>query len=351
MLRRSLKTLIAVALTLGLTAFFLRNAQLDRVWNAVWMARLDMLVVCTVLTVFSYVIRIERWRGLLRPVGSVSFSTAGIATMIGFAANALLPGRVGEVLRPFVLARHNDVSGTAAVATVVVERLLDLVAIMVTLAGCIVFFAGPTNNPELLLTLQFGSMAGGVAGVVVLAVMAWLARNPRGSERIITWCKAVTPRRWTSAVDRLARRFASGLSVTGRVGPLAVAFLMSIILWASIALSLVFGSRAFGIDISFVESIPLLAMVAIGVSLPTPAGMGGYHAAYQLGVTSLYGFDNDAAVGAALVIHAIAFVPVTLVGLLCLTKEGLHLGSLSGVAVGDGLSEVTKRQHKNGVIS
>ena len=351
MLRRSIRTLIVIALTLGLTAFFLRNAQLDHVLNAVWLARLDMLVVCTVFTVLSYVIRIERWRGLLRPVGSVSFLTAGMATVIGFTANALLPGRVGEVLRPFVLARHNEVSGSAAVATVVVERLLDLVAIMVTLAGCIVFFSGPTNNPELLLTLQFGAIAGGVTGLLVLAVMAWLASNPRGNEWVITWCKAVSPQRWVSVVDRLARRFTSGLSVTGRVGPLAVAFLMSVLLWASIALSLVFGSRAFGINISFVESIPILAMVAIGVALPTPAGMGGYHAAYQLGVTSLYGFDNDVAVGAALVIHAIAFVPVTLLGLLCLGKEGLHLGGLSGVAVGEKLSEPTENNHKTGVIS
>ena len=65
MLRRSIRTLIVIALTLGLTAFFLRNAQLDYVLNAVWLARLDMLVVCTVFTVLSYVIRIERWLSLI----------------------------------------------------------------------------------------------------------------------------------------------------------------------------------------------------------------------------------------------------------------------------------------------
>ena len=109
MLRRSIRTLIVIALTLGLTAFFLRNAQLDHVLNAVWLARLDMLVVCTVFTVLSYVIRIERWRGLLRPVGSVSFLTAGMATVIGFTANALLPGRVGQDLRPFFGLRSRAV--------------------------------------------------------------------------------------------------------------------------------------------------------------------------------------------------------------------------------------------------
>ena len=351
MLRRYFKILLIVSLTLGLTAFFLRNAQLDRVWNAVRLARVDMLLACAVMTMLSYVIRIERWRGLLRPVGCVSFLTAGSATVIGFAANALLPGRVGEILRPFVVARNNEISGSSALATVVVERVLDLVAIMVMLAGCIVFVARPTNNPELLLTLQLGAMAGGSVGLAVLAGMFWLVRGPDRNEQVITWCTSVSPRRWVPVVDRLARRFTGGLTVTGQVGPLAVALLMSTLLWASIALSIAFGSWAFGINISFNESIILMGMVAIGVSLPTPAGVGGYHAAYQIGATSLYGVDLDVAVGAALVIHAIAFAPVTLLGLLCLAKEGLRLGSLSGMAVGEELTEPSKNQDKNGGVS
>lgn len=351
MLRRYFKLLLIVFLTLGLTAFFLRNAQLDRVWNAVRLARVDMLLACAVVTMLSYVIRIERWRGLLRPVGFVSFLTAGSATVIGFAANALLPGRVGEVLRPFVIARHNEIDGSAALATVVVERVLDLVTIMVMLAGCIVFVARPTNNPELLLTLQLGAMAGGSLGLAVLGGMFWLVRGPGRSEQVITWCKSASPRRWVPVVDRLARRFTGGLTVAGQVGPLAVALLMSTLLWASIALSIAFGSWAFGINISFDESIILMGMVAIGVSLPTPAGVGGYHAAYQIGATSLYGVDLDVAVGAALVVHAIAFAPVTLLGLLCLAKEGLRLGSLSGIAVGEELTEPSKNQDKNAGVS
>jgi uncharacterized protein (TIRG00374 family) len=351
MLRRYFKILLIVFLTLGLTAFFLRNAQLDRVWNAVRLARVDMLLACAVVTMFSYVLRIERWRGLLRPLGFVSFLTAGSATVIGFAANALLPGRVGEVLRPFVVARHNEISGSAALATVVVERLLDLVAIMVMLAGCIAFFSRPTNNPEWLLTLQLGAVTGGSVGLAVLAGMFWLARSQGRNERLIKWFRSVSPSRWGPVVDRLARRFTRGLTVTGQVGPLAVAFLMSALLWASTALSIVFGSWAFGIDISFDESIILMGMVAIGVSLPTPAGVGGYHAAYQIGATSLYGVDLDVAIGAALVIHAIAFAPVTLLGLLCLAKEGLRLGSLSGIAVGEEPTEPSTNHDENGGVS
>ena len=91
-------------------------------------------------------------------------------------------------------------------------------------------------------------------------------------------------------------------------------------------------SLAFGIEVSFGESVILMGMVAVGVAVPTPAGVGGYHAAYQLGATSLYGAGVDEAVAAALVMHVIAFLPVTLLGLVFMAQEGLRLGSLSGLS-------------------
>ena len=94
-------------------------------------------------------------------------------------------------------------------------------------------------------------------------------------------------------------------------------------------------SLAFGIDLSFGGSVILTGMVAIGVSVPTPAGVGGYHAAYQLGATALYGAGIDEAVGAALVMHVIAFGPVTLLGLVFMAQEGLGLGSLGGFGAAD----------------
>ena len=63
----------------------------------------------------------------------------------------------------------------------------------------------------------------------------------------------------------------------------------------------------------------------VGVAVPTPAGVGGYHAAYQLGATALYGAAVDQAVGAALVLHIFSFGPVTVLGLLFMAQDGLKV--------------------------
>ena len=102
-MKSHLRTLVIGALTVGLMGFFLRNAELGQVWAAVRSAHGDLLLLSLSLTALSYALRIERWRYLLKPLGHTSFVGAGRATTIGFAANALLPGRVGEVLRPYIL--------------------------------------------------------------------------------------------------------------------------------------------------------------------------------------------------------------------------------------------------------
>ena len=333
LMRRHLHTVVIISLTIGLIAFFLRNAQLDRVWASMRGARVDLLAVSLILTAVSYLVRVERWRRLLQPVGNASFGSTGRATMIGFAANALLPGRIGEALRPYVLAKREQLSGAAAFATVVVERLLDFLAIVLTVAGVIVVVDSPTNDPQLLATLRTAAVTGGVTAVVILGVMVWLARSPQRTQQAVRWCAYIAPGGAARAVTKIAQRFLQGLAVVGRPGPLIAVMVLSGALWLSIAWSMLMTSLAFGIEISFGESVILMGMVAIGVAVPTPAGVGGYHAAYQLGATSLYGAGVDQAVGAALVMHVIAFVPVTLLGLVYMAQEGLRLGSLSALSV------------------
>ena len=328
---RHLRTFIILGLTVGLMAFFLRNAELGQVWRAVSTSRLDLLVGSLVATVLSYIIRIERWHRLLQPVGPASWAAAGRATAIGFAANALLPRPVGEVLRPYVLARRERLSGSAAFATIVLERLFDLLAIVMAVAVFIVLDEGPTTAPQLVSALRLGAGVAGTFAVVGLVLVVWLVRSPNRVDSVARWCAYVAPGGLVRTVTRVAKRFLEGLSIVQRPGPIVVAMVLSVALWMSVSLAMLMASRAFGIDLPFAGAVILMGMVAIGVAVPTPAGVGGYHAAYQLGATALYGAGVDEAVGAALVLHVFAFGPVTVLGLIFMAQEGLRLGSLAGL--------------------
>ena len=88
----------------------------------------------------TFVVRAERWQYLLGPLGPTRFGMVFRTTVIGFAASAVLPARAGEVIRPYLLARREGLSATAAFATIVVERILDLVAVLLLLAAFLIWF-------------------------------------------------------------------------------------------------------------------------------------------------------------------------------------------------------------------
>ena len=89
---------------------------------------------------------------------------------------------------------------------------------------------------------------------------------------------------------------------------------------------------AFGIDMPFAGTFLLQALVLVGVAVPTPGAIGSYHEAYRIGVTTFFRAPNDAAVAAAIVTHAISYVPVVLTGIVFMAQDGLSFGRLRSLA-------------------
>ena len=139
-MKNSVRTVVVVALSVGLLAVFLRGAHLDVVWQEIQRADAWLIAISAATTVVVMALRAVRWQYLLAPIGGAAFRPAFRTTMIGFAVSSVLPARPGEVIRPYLLARHEGLSATSTFATIVVERLLDSVMIVMMLASFVLFF-------------------------------------------------------------------------------------------------------------------------------------------------------------------------------------------------------------------
>src|SRR5687767_8456144 len=137
-MRSRVRTVLILLLTFGLLWFFFRNADMVKVWAEIRRARPLLLGAALAVTAATYVLRSLRWQYFLAPLGHTRFSSAFRATVIGFAATFLLPARAGEVIRPYVLARREGLPATAAFATIILERLLDLVTVLALFAVFVV---------------------------------------------------------------------------------------------------------------------------------------------------------------------------------------------------------------------
>jgi uncharacterized protein (TIRG00374 family) len=332
-MRAELRTGLILAVTVALVAFFLRSADLGAVWLELRRAELAPIAASLVAMVFVYVMRAIRWQFLLRPIGPTGFGIAFRATVVGFAINALLPARPGEAVRPFLLARREGFSFTSVLATIFIERMLDLAAVLIMFASFVLLFdpGMQTVDARLYDAVKLGGMVAAAAAFAVLAIMSLFAGHPERLGRLVLTAERVLPAKVVQPLARIVERFAGGLAATRNPWNLLQALALSMPVWLAIAASVWLVARAFHITLPFTGSFLLLALLVVGVAVPTPGGVGGFHEAFRVGATAFYGVDNDRAVGCAIAMHASQFIPVVIAGLVFMAQEGLSLGSMSTI--------------------
>ncbi|MEX2270910.1 MAG: lysylphosphatidylglycerol synthase transmembrane domain-containing protein [Vicinamibacterales bacterium] len=322
-MRLTRHTVVIGLATVGLLVFFFRQADLGGVWRALMTADPGLLAVSLFITAMTYILRTWRWQILLSPIERLAFLPVFRAVIVGFATIFLLPARAGELIRPWMLSRETGVSASAAFATVIVERLFDLVAVLALF--CVWRLLPPAPGAVEIEGVTAAAIAAGAVGGLALAGTFLLAGHAERVSSLTTTLARILPARAATAIIALIQKFARGLAVLRRPGPIVAAFALSLALWTSIGLSTWVTSRAFGITFPFPASFLLSMFLVAGVAVPTPGGIGGFHAAYSFAVTRLFGASNEQAVACAIVLHAISFVPVTLVGLVIMAQAGLTI--------------------------
>jgi uncharacterized protein (TIRG00374 family) len=333
-MRAHIRTAVVVLLAAALVALFLRNVDIWHVASEIAHANFGWLLLSLATMLINLAIRSLRWQYLLEPLGQASFGSAFRATAVGFAASSVLPARAGEVIRPYFLARHENMTATGAFATIILERVLDVLTVLALLASFIfVFDPGVGHaNPTAWAAVKWTGLTAGGGALAALVVMFLLAGDPERLGRAMTRLEQVLPSTLAGLIARVAEKFARGLGAVRRPSRLLVALLWSFPLWLSIALGLWAVAVAFRLAVPFTGSFLLVALLVVGVAVPTPGAIGGFHEAFRLGTTMFFGAAGDAAVGAAIVAHVLSIGPSLLLGLFFAAQAGLNLSGMRRLA-------------------
>jgi uncharacterized protein (TIRG00374 family) len=333
-MRLPLRAVLILAAGAALLALFLNNVDLRGVARQIAHASPAWLTLSLATMFANLAIRAWRWQYLLEPLGVVGFGSSFRATAVGFAASNVLPFRAGEVIRPYFLARQEKVSATGAFATIILERVLDMMTVLALLAIYVMFFA-PAMTPATRVqfeAVQVTGMLAAVAAVFALIVMVVLAGNPTRLASAMTRLEAVLPSRLAGLLAGVAETFAVGLGAVRRPGRALVALALSFPLWLSIAAGIWAGARAFHLNVPFVGSFLIIAPLVAGVAVPTPGAVGGFHAAFRFATTTFFDAPDEAAVGAAIVVHLFTVGPTLLLGLVFAAQEGLNVAGMRTLA-------------------
>jgi uncharacterized protein (TIRG00374 family) len=320
---RSFKVIVSLALAGGLTWLLLRQVNLAEVGRRIASASPAWLSAGAVLAFLTYWMRAWRWTWILRPVGRVGLLPSFSATAIGFAAN-FLPARAGEIIRPAVLSKDTKLPFSALLASILFERLLDAGSVFLFLG--LAFLDRPWEKATGSKGLPVGvGLATGVAlgGIVVLSYLAIFQR--RLLEKTLSVFLKPLPARWAERGRQAFSAFLDGLALVKSFHGREWAAVLggSIAMWFVINVQIACIVRAFGIDLPLSASYVLTFAAVLGLAVPTPAGIGGYHAAVTAALVK-FGVAEDVGLGVATLAHAVSFVPISLVALGILFARSLR---------------------------
>lgn len=311
--------------------WFGRRLDWPQVKLAVQKSDWRLIVLAVALVLLGYLWRALRWQAFLAPLTKASLREVWIATTVGFGA-VLLVGRAAEVVRPAVLPmRDKRVRPAASFVTIMVERLYDMMAVVLFFAVNLVWFRpAPGTAADFSRARIVGWLLVSLLGVAI-GLLIWFKRRSRS---VIGWLdnrisdrskvRGRLKRALLSTLDQLA----TALSVLSDVRQLSISIGWTVLLWLSVALGNLFVFRAFGLPFGMSQVIFVLGWSMVGSAVPTPGGAAGaFHAATGAALV-LLGVGRDTAAAVAIILHLVDFAPAALFGLFYFLRGDINVARL-----------------------
>lgn len=322
------RTFCGILLSLIFIPLLVVQVDLAQIWVLLQSARAAFLLPAVAALMLAHLLRAWRWQYIMAPLRRLSFSSLLSALSIGAMANMLLPAHAGEVIRAYVLARKEHLSLLSCLATIVTERLADLLSLVCLVVVVLLSMDLSAQPPALGARLRLGGYVIGGLGVFLGGGLWLLATRTVQVLLLMQRLLAFLPAAWLARLSTALTAFAPGLQTFRGGWHVLLILALSGLQWVVLAVNNGLILHALGLHLP-VHAIAVLVIVEIlGVLLPSAPGfIGTYHAAVVAGLT-LFGVPQEHALSAAVLIHAAFFFPYIFLGGGFLWWERLSLQDL-----------------------
>lgn len=309
-------------LGLLISAFFLwlalRGLHLQAVWSTLQHGNYLWLIPSVSIYFVAVWARTWRWHYMLRPLKNIRLGRLFPVVVIGYMGNNVYPFRAGEVLRSYVLRKRESVAMSASMATVVVERVFDGLVMLMFVFAALPFAPLPSNNIRTIVigasVLFFGAL------LFFFSLAAMPQRAMRFAQIIIN---AFVPERLRTPITEMVERFLQGLESLRSFRMVLMIFVTSIVIWLLETVKYWFVMQAFDFEVTFFALMLMNGVVNLATTLPSAPGYVGTFDAPGIAILTMYGVEDAIAIAYTLVLHAALWLPITLLGIYYMIREGL----------------------------
>lgn len=330
-MKRPLQIIAVTALTVFFLALFLWNSDLRDVWRIIKSTNPWWFAAGLLINFSALIFRTLRWRVLLSGDHPPPFYSTFFANTTGYMLSTVLPIRAGDVARPALLAGRTKVGFAAALGTVLTERVLDLISILVLFVYfCVRHWS---DYPRGEGFIRGGAVGTGSLLAALLVFLVCLHFFSGGVRRAHEFIGRLLPLRFREGWMKFFDSFAGTIRITERPRELLVVILTTAAIWFCLTAQFWFVLVAAHRPLPFDTSFFIGGITTVGIAIPTPGGVGGFHKVCQWVLTTFYAFDIDSSVALAVLFHIVGTMPVVVTGALLFLREGVRLRDVT--AAGD----------------
>lgn len=321
-----MKRVLFLLLNVAVSAVFLwlafREIDFVDLYHSLFRVNYVLALISVFVNLVSCWLRAVRWRYIMTPVKPVSVRNLYSSLMIGFMVNNILPFRLGEFMRGYVLKRSDGVSFSASIGTIVIERLMDVLSLLIIFGVLVFLFPFPAWL-ESGSVLVFVITAGSFGFIYVLVTR---------SESAIRWLGRAAgffSESLGATVSRVSRSFIQGINLFHSFRSYAIMTLLTIVIWATYVASIYVMLEATGLSASYnlniMDATIVMIFSAFAVMIPAAPGyVGTFHEIVKQSLL-LFGVNPEGALSFAILFHAYSYVSMTAIGLYYFVKSNYRL--------------------------
>jgi len=285
-------------------------------------ANLALYALAMVIMIFTIFLRAWRWQYLVRPLKKIPMKDMFAADMICYFGNNVFPLRLGEILRCYALSKVSGLSAVSIFGTVVLERLLDTIVFAVILILSALIFPGMPSWIRL-------STWGAIIFVVIFLILFYIIRAKQ--VKLMDFVKQRLRFLSVGRFGRIFDHFVDGILTLRATPHLGLLTLQSIVIWGISIF--VFWLVGVSLNIYFsMENLALLFIVTSAIiSVPAAPGYVGTYHAGAIGVLMLLGYDLTASQTLAVLLHAVGFISLTVIGLIYFLKYNVNINEATNL--------------------
>ena len=306
-MNRIIKFILGVLISVIGLYYAFRQINFWELWIIIKNVNFILVILAIVILLLSNVIRAWRWQILVKPIKDVSFEPAFSSIMIGYFGNSVLPFRMGEFLRAFVVADKTSLTASTAFGTIVIERILDFIGLSIVIL--------------LIMTVYPLTSVGGsiIIGVIVLSLTAFIFFFLFGGFKssLLVKIEKLSLLRigLLHKILLFIKNFLDGATTIRATNKLGIILLYTLIIWIMYYCSTYLATIATGIELEWFGFGVLLISTTLAISVPAAPGyVGTYHVAAVYILTNLFDVGRIDAQTAAIILHAVGTIPIVIIG-------------------------------------